>query len=414
MKILELRMFRAVMSRLAADRGGNFGFLTALLIPVLLLIAGGAIDVARAFAEKERLQGLTDAAVMAAALKTAPADRMAAAKAMLASGFEEGETMDIDALAAVSENKDGSITLGFQGKVETYFLQLIGFASLPIEVKATAIATPGQTSNGGCIYVLGSSGQDVLINTGAKVTAPTCVVNVHSKASPAFIMNAGATINTAKFCVKGMNYIKNGGTLSNLEVGCSPAADPFAGALPEPSLPSTCTTSGAQSGTKFSLKPGMHCDTTFNGSPTVTFQPGLHIIKGRMILNSGATVVAEGVTFYFPDVNSEIRANGALTFTGTAPTAGPYKGILMFERTSNAANNTNKQQYIFNGSKGEVLEGIVYLPNRNVTYNSTTNQVNRITLVVNQMIINSANWLMEPFTGGGGSSAGAASVRLLR
>ena len=68
MKILELRMFRAVMSRLAADRRGNFGFLTALLIPVLLLIAGGAIDVARAFAEKERLQGLTDAAVMAAAL----------------------------------------------------------------------------------------------------------------------------------------------------------------------------------------------------------------------------------------------------------------------------------------------------------------------------------------------------------
>lgn len=412
MKTHCLRTIGAAISRLAKNRQGNFGFLTALLIPVLLLIAGGALDIARAFAEKERLQGLADAAVLAAALKTAPADRLETAQAMLASGLDED--IDIDALATMSENEDGSITLDFNGQIETFFLQLAGYDALPIQVKATAIATPGETAGGGCIYVLASSGQDVLINSGAKVTAPKCVVNVHSKAAPAFIMNAGSTIDTAKFCVRGTNYIKNGGTLSNLEVGCTPAADPFAGTLSEPSLPSTCTTSGAQSGNRFSLKPGMHCDTIFNGSPTVTFQPGLHIIKGRMILNSGATVVAEGVTFYFPDVNSELRANGALTFTGTAPTDGPYKGILMYERTSNAANNSNKQQYIFNGSKGEVLEGIIYLPNRNVTYNSTTNQVNRITLVVNQMIINSANWLMEPYTGGSGSSAGAASVRLLR
>ncbi len=70
------------------------------------------------------------------------------------------------------------------------------------------------------------------------------------------------------------------------------------------------------------MEPGVHCDTGFNGSPTITFKPGLHIIKGRMIINSGATVNAAGVTFYFPDVNSEIRANGGLTFTASAPTTG--------------------------------------------------------------------------------------------
>ncbi len=59
--------------------------------------------------------------------------------------------------------------------------------------------------------------------------------------------------------------------------------------------------------------------------PTITFKPGLHIISGRMIINSGATVKAEGVTFYFPDVNSEIRANGGLSFTATAPTSGTYR-----------------------------------------------------------------------------------------
>jgi hypothetical protein len=86
----------------------------------------------------------------------------------------------------------------------------------------------------------------------------------------------------------------------------------------------------------------------------------------------------------------------------------------MFEKTSDPANNLYSQQYIFNGSLGETLEGIIYLPNRDVTYNSTTNQVNRISMVVNSMIMNSANWQIEPYTSSGGSSGGAGSgVRLV-
>jgi hypothetical protein len=133
-----------------------------------------------------------------------------------------------------------------------------------------------------------------------------------------------------------------------------------------------------------------------------------------MIINSGSTVVAEGVTFYFPDTDSEIRANGNLSFTASAPTSGTYKGILMFEKTSDTANNARKQQYIFNGSNGETLKGVIHLPNRDVTYNSTTNQTNLITLVVNTMIMNSSNWKIEPYTGAaGGSGSEITSVRLV-
>jgi hypothetical protein len=289
-------------------------------------------------------------------------------------------------------------------------MRIAGRQPVTIRVKSTAIAE-GSTSTGTCLWALGSSGQDVLVNSGANIQSTQCRMDVASTANPAFIMNSGSTLKFTKFCVKGTNYIKNGGTLANLETGCATQSDPYAGTLPEPTLPSTCTTSGYPNGTTFSLAPGMHCDVGFNGSPTITFQPGLHIIKGRMIINSGATVIANGVTFYFPDTNSEIRANGSLTFTGKAPTSGIYKGILMFEKTSNAANNSNKTQYIFNGSNGETLEGIIYLPNRNVTYNSTTNVTAKISMVVNQIIFNSANWRIEPYDAGG-SSAGKI-VRLV-
>jgi hypothetical protein len=103
-----------------------------------------------------------------------------------------------------------------------------------------------------------------------------------------------------------------------------------------------------------------------------------------------------------------------LSFTASAPTSGTYKGILMFEKTSDAANNARKQQYIFNGSNGETLKGVIHLPNRDVTYNSTTNQTNLITLVVNTMIMNSSNWKIEPYTGAaGGTGSEITSVRLV-
>ncbi|MGL4406296.1 MAG: TadE/TadG family type IV pilus assembly protein, partial [Notoacmeibacter sp.] len=90
---------------------------------------------------------------------------------------------------------------------------------------------------------------------------------------------------------------------------------------------------------------------------------------------------------------------------------GTYAGMLMFEKTSDASNNNNKRQYIFNGSNGEQLEGAIYLPNRDVTYNSTTNVTgNKTTIVVNTMIVNSANWKLQ----GSGTRPGVKTVRLKR
>jgi len=406
--------YRLNPRRLLADRSGNFGIMSALLIPILLAAAGGAVDVSSAFLQKADMQGSLDAAVLAAARK--PDLNSQTAEAMSFLGLTKDDLAENGDVATTGKagfsfiaNSDGSVTGNYSRSMPTHFLSLVGLPQLPVKVQSTAIAgsTPASLGNG-CIYVLGNASQAVLINSGASVKSVRCTVQVQSTSNPAFIMNSGATINTAQFCVRGTNYIKNGGTLSNLAVGCNAAPDPFAGLLPEPTVPGKCTTSGTMDGQTITLSPGKHCATTFNGSPTITFQPGLHIISGRMIINSGATVTAKGVTFYYPDVNSEIRVNGGLTFTAEAPTSGPYKGLLMFEKTSDAGNNGNKQQYIFNGSKGESLSGVIYLPNRDVTYNSTTTQTSNIALVANTMIMNSSNWLIEPYVAT--TPAGLASV----
>lgn len=408
-------MFRKKFGNFWVDRSGNFGIMAALMAPVLLVSAGGALDVAVAYNTRVDMQAQLDAAMLAAARKSGKNAQELEARKFLGLSAEDDKINELTGFV-LTVNADGSITGGYEQAVENRFLGIMGLSSFKVGVDTTVAASAEEAVGGkGCIYALGNQSQAVLINSGANVKSTKCEVHVHSTSNPAFIMNAGATIDTAKFCVKGGNYIKNGGTLSNLETRCAAEADPFAGKMPEPSVPASCTTSGTRDGQNITLQPGKHCGTTFNGSPTITFMPGLHIISGRMIINSGATVKAEGVTFYFPDVNSEIRANGGLTFTASAPTSGIYKDILMFEKTSDASNNRYPQQYIFNGSKGEFLKGIIHLPNRDVTYNSTTNQTNNITLVVNSIIMNSSNWKIEPLQAGGTTStSGLANPRILR
>ena len=174
-------------------------------------------------------------------------------------------------------------------------------------------------------------------------------------------------------------------------------------------IPSNCQTSGAKDGASHTIKPGKHCNVNFNGSPKITFEPGLHIIDGSMNINSGATVIAEDVTFFFTKADSGIQFNGGLTIKGSAPTTGPYAGFFMFEKPE-----SNRRNFVFNGSVNEDITGVVYLPNRDVTYNSTTNQTNEMTLVVNTLIMNSANWNLKPYAGGSAAAGGAVqNVRLV-
>lgn len=404
---------------LLRNNEGNLAIIAALVFAVIIIVAGGAIDASMAYVERRHMQEALDAAVLAATKEDDAARRrtkaisvldanLAGFKAELALAESQPTSMGAKTALGLEKNADGSITGTLRRPQTNIFLGILGLDEFSLAVKSTAIAIA--SAGGPCITVLGSSGQDVLINSGANVKSDKCEMHVHSTANPAFIMNSGSTISLAKFCVKGKNYIKNGGTLSNLETGCSVAADPYAGKFAEPTVSSTCTTSGYFNSSTVTMQPGVHCATGFNGTPTFTFAPGLHIIKGMMVINSGATVIADGVTFYFPDTSSEIRANGSLKFTATAPTSGTYKGVLMFEKTSNASNNANKTQYIFNGSKGETLKGIIYLPNRNVTYNSTTNVTAQISMVVNQIIMNSASWTIAPFVDSSSTSSGGARL----
>lgn len=96
--------------RLIKDRSGNFGIMTAILLPVLLGVAGVTIDVARALAEKNRIQALADAATLSVASAMADKGDMSAEEAealglktFVSQALATDETMTAEERAAAEE-----------------------------------------------------------------------------------------------------------------------------------------------------------------------------------------------------------------------------------------------------------------------------------------------------------------------
>jgi Flp pilus assembly protein TadG len=402
------------ISDFISDKTGGFAVYAAVLALPLLLTVGFGVDMGRKVNAASELQNAADAASLAIVKKTTltNAELAEAAADIFYANSEIGRSLKNISIST-KRLSAARVSVTVTGDLPTTFMQVGGYPKMGITVQSES-EMGGSSAASPCITVLANTSQALLLNSGANLNAPKCELHVDSTSNPAFIHNAGVKLDLAKLCVKGKQYINNGKTIPSLETGCKAKPDPYVAKFKEPVVSASCETSGWPSGSSFTLNPGVHCATGFHSGAKITFKPGLHIIKGRMIIDAGGTVIANGVTFYFPDTDSEIRANGALTFTATAPASGLYKGVLMFEKTSDSLNNANKRQYIFNGSLGETLEGIIYLPNRDVTYNSTTNvSDSKINMVVNTMIVNSAKWKFSGYESPSGVGAGT-SVRLVK
>lgn len=88
----------AILKRFADDRSGNFGIMTAIMLPVLLGVAGMALDVTSAMERRSRIQALADSAALAAATAMANSESsMTSAEAeALAKSYFIGQTLQSD------------------------------------------------------------------------------------------------------------------------------------------------------------------------------------------------------------------------------------------------------------------------------------------------------------------------------
>jgi hypothetical protein len=217
------------------------------------------------------------------------------------------------------------------------------------------------------IYVLNATASAALSLSGNAGIAIPGILFVDSKSRTALTESGNAKITAASIQVVGGVSTSGNATLS-------PAATTGGTAVPDPlaSLTGPSTTGltnyGAVSisGNKTqTLNPGIYSSISASGNASLTLNPGVYLIEGGGFTVTGnASVSGAGVTIYNTSSNypsstgsyGGIALSGNGTFSLTAPTSGPYAGIVIFQA------HANTRALSLGGNAASGLTGTVYAP----------------------------------------------------
>jgi hypothetical protein len=369
---------------------------------------------------KADLQAAADAAALAGVVRAVP-ERASVATAVFNANASGASAFSGVSITQTSASPDASrLRVDASAKVPNTLGPFVGGPTTQVRVSATAVLpSRTTTASAGCFYALDPGTNGALrINGGSQIEAPGCVAHVHSAITHSFILNSGSRFMVERVCVRGTALVNPGGRTGQLDENCNPDPDPLAASRPAvpAGLRNSCDNNNLvfnPQPTPIVLSPGSYCgNTIFNGgSAQVTFQPGLYVIRGPVIFNSGSVVRGTDVTFYFAD-SGTFMMNGQMEMYLDAPTSGTYAGWLMLQDPA-----LPKRNFIFNNERGQRLSGNIWLPTQDIQFNSRSlnGDQDSVTVVANTAILNAqARWRLAPRPGGSTVTTAGGPPRLER
>jgi Flp pilus assembly protein TadG len=358
-------------------RRGNVAIMFALMLPLVVGGAAFGVETTIWYLARLKLQDQADAAAYAGVLDkknggAATAITAAATKGATLNGFVTAAgSITVNSPPVSGPSGANAVEVILTASQPRYFTAL--FTSTPLALRARAVASYTLTG-AACILALDPSASGAAHFSGSSsLTLNGCSVMADSTSSTAVSMQgAAAQLNVACIYAVGGSSLNSHATLGcgTAVSGAAPVADPFA-SLPEPSDPSACKTVGAAT-----LDPGNYCSGFSLNGGAVTLNPGTYIVSGGAFkLNGNVTLTGSGVTFYIKNGVS-ITMNGNSTVDLSAPTSGPYAGMLFFGERSNTASQT------FNGNNTSHLTGNLYFAGGTVGYSGSYAGQNGCTQIV--------------------------------
>ena len=375
---------------------GNFSIIMAFGLSTISLAMATGLDISRIHSAKISAQDSLDLATFYAASHVESESYKEDSKAYFHNNFNEDSSYDVQSLN-FAPNGDAMVgTTSVEASL--VFGGLIGRKTVDINVRSV-VNTSASNNSAPCIMALSTTKRPgILLNSGASIEATGCNLEVASTANPAFTINNRAYVDAPKICVAGDKVTNNtGAAVYNLETNCAVAKDPYKGVYPVPDSISCDFNNGNYSSKTEAMTPGVYCGYhNFNNAKSqVSFAPGLYVIKGGGWNVNGGTWSGKGVTFYYAD-SSKIQFNSGVKASFTAPTSGDYKNVFMTEDPNLPVQGS---QFILNANDGFDFEGAVYLPSRDVIFNSGSNlRLYKANLIANSFVFNQVNLKLEPAT----------------
>ncbi|MEJ1160372.1 TadE/TadG family type IV pilus assembly protein [Prosthecomicrobium sp. N25] len=350
------------------DRRGNVAMTFGLLMPMVIGLAGIAIDKAVWESQRQRLQNASDAASLAAAAVfndsryTTTSARVEAATAAAKAVIAATEPNLVPTIAVDSAAKGVSVSLADKG--------IIGFAGLlgitNVDLGAASGAKADSSKGKICILALDPGGNPGILFSGdATFTAKGCAVWSNSGTKRSVVFQGSSVSDFDLLCSAGEVVVNGAKTVSVPGQYCQPLADPLSSYTP--SVPTTCdkTNFKVSSNTDVTLAPGLYCggiDVTSKAN--VTLQPGRYFIKnGDLKITATGNVTGEGVAMHLVG-KATADVSGQKVVRLTAMNYGDMAGKVLSGDRGQTGNLVSK----ITGGSALDLMGTIYLPSNQLVF----------------------------------------------
>ncbi len=236
-----------------------------------------------------------------------------------------------------------------------------------------------------------TAGGALTVSGNASINIPGGVF-VDSSSSTALSASGNAQIKASVIDVTGKVQKSGNASFSPAPAtGAAMVSDPLLG-LTAPTYSGTPVSESLSGNSKATINPGLYSQITVSGNASLTLTPGIYVIAGGGLSVSGNASVAvsgptssltgTGVMIY--NTKSGTGTYGSVTLSGngaislTAPSTGPYAGILIFQ------DRANPKALTFSGNAMQGITGTIYAPaaqlaeSGNAQIGSTSNPVSII------------------------------------
>lgn len=353
----------APMGGVARDRSGAALVFTALMLPVLLGFLGLSTDVGLWYAAKRTAQTAADAAAIAGAYEVVRGSgsagvRLAAEQDAARNGYDPagGDVLTVDSppVAGPRAGVPGAVEAVLRRTPPLFFSRLVRDEPVTVTARAVAMTAPLDA----CLWALEPVATALEV-AGAADVELGCGVYANSINAEAIDQNGAACLTAPSITVVG-GY--EGDCLHpRPRTGAPQLGDPLT-YLDAPSHGGCDHAAKVKvTGGAVTLTPGVYCGGIEITGGAVTFAPGTYVLKGGVLsATGGSTVTGAGVTFY---LTAGAGGHARLSLEATAmdlsaPTSGPYKGILFFQDRAAPESVRNKVA----GNADLRLDGLLYFP----------------------------------------------------
>lgn len=422
------RLLHSPLLALKRDEAGSIAILAALVMPMVIGGLGLGAETGYWYLTQRKLQHAVDVSAHAAAIRKRAGDtkaKMDAAALNIAtrSGYSPSVgTIVVNAppLAGAKAGSADSVEVVLT-HVQSRLLSAI-FSSTSVTIRTRAVASVIPSASKACVLALAPTASGAVTVTGSTVVKLNgCDIASNSNAANSLLMSgSGAALTTGCAYAVGQAVTTAQLTLTQcaaVKEFAPVVRDPYA-SVAEPALVGACNNAnvGTPNGNPITLTPtnnhpsGVKSMRFCNGldlKGVVNFSPGLYIIEGGDLRINGGDANASslvqlagaGVTFYFASGTS-MKLNSKATLNLTAPTSGPYSGILFFASRS----STGVTQQV-NGSSSSVLQGAVYMPASPILLNGNSAATGGCTQAIGYTVTFSGNSTFGSTCAGSGTTA---------